>query len=498
MKHSPYKISGSRHTNTGNTTTMDTLTATTALREQMRAELNEVEEYERRRATAVSKTPNQQANFLLAASYLIQNDPTLGAAEAVEVVRSRFIKGTVQEALLEVKEKWHREWYFRPKEFSLGDEREREAAEEHARLHAEEKLDYEKAHQAVHDMLNFLTCNSALLNEWKQAFQKRALLQKNENRWTAQQFEQVLVQEGSHICGTEVPEGMGETIYNFLDVDERNLLHIHVFYDAVKDAALPVVQEKKATSNKESHRKEKKRATPESEHDLEDEHPKLDLETSSHNTELLVPTEELEHVDGNLKTAASPYVLKNDPMIENKIPTETIIPVFAQNHQVKHVQQLSWYFKLFNKVGNPWRWRRKKQQKQEALKERLVQEEKEHAMLQQAAQDARIKVRVEEERVKMMKDVTKLQMELNQVKIANENRWMWMEDQLSVQLNLLPYDRHRIGAMVRVNFAGRGHLYPGRIVEVHSIDAKATVFTVQYMDGDMEHNIPRHRITLVT
>ena len=96
---------------------MDTLTATTALREQMRAELNEVEEYERRRATAVSKTPNQQANFLLAASYLIQNDPTLGAAEAVEVVRSRFIKGTVQEALLEVKEKWHREWYFRPKEF---------------------------------------------------------------------------------------------------------------------------------------------------------------------------------------------------------------------------------------------------------------------------------------------------------------------------------------------------------------------------------------------
>ena len=230
----------------GDEKAIDTVTATVALRDQMRVELDEVEAQERRKAVAESRAPNQQPNFLLAASYLVQQHSTMTAAQAVAEVRSRFIAAKVTSELRKVREKWHHEIFFRPKHFTLGDAAEKKLVEQQQLLFDEERRDIEHAQNIVYKLCNFLTCGGNLFGEWQQNFAERAARAHNENIWTANEFERAVVEIGHHVMGTEVPAGLAKTIYDFLqDKDEKELLHIDVFYRAVHEAAAQAEENKR-------------------------------------------------------------------------------------------------------------------------------------------------------------------------------------------------------------------------------------------------------------
>ena len=501
-------------------TSMDTATATAALRGQMRVELTEVEDYERRKAIAFSKAPNQQANFLLAASYLIQKNKLLTATKAVELVRTRYVEGVVQKSLQEIKEKWHREWYHRPKEFTLGDQSEKEMAIEQEKLCEEEKADLIDALNMIYQMTNFITFEGKLTMEWKKVFREEALIQHNGNVWTAKRFEKMLVKFGPQFIGTDIPEGMGETIFKFLDTKETGILPIQVFYDIIKDAA-DTIKEKKRTieeiEKKDVHNvnetKQKKNTGT-----IADVF-NLDLEKNLsvapvEETLLANPTSPaLVKKMGNEQKTSSPYAFAGDNFGAGAEEVK------QHEHEQEQVQEhisfttnnLPWYKAMFHKISkmkSPWSKGRKshsKKQKVELL--RQTQEKIKHAL-------------VEEDRKRIMKNVEHLQLELEEVRsvakkaMANEKKIkeqmnemiesqsMGFEDALSVQLNLLPIDLYKKGAMVRVNFAGRGHFYPARIVEINHvannvIGTNIDTFKVQYMDGDRENFVPRENLRYV-
>ena len=87
------------------------------------------------------------------------------------------------------------------------------------------------------------------------------------------------------------------------------------------------------------------------------------------------------------------------------------------------------------------------------------------------------------------------QVEISQrlVTEARECVCMTIEETMSLELRKLPIDLHRFGARVRVNFAGRGHLYPATITSKNEDGS----FLVTYLDGDKEDNVPRTRIVVV-
>ena len=221
----------------GDETAIDTLTATVALRDQMKLEMYETEETERRKAVAESRAPNQQANFLLAASFLVQEYPLMTAAEAIAEIRSRFVESKVKQELQQIRDKWHGKIFYRPKSFEQGDAAEKMLIEQQAELIREEREDIAQAQDIVYKLCNFLTCSGKLLDEWKTGFNAAADLAGNQNIWKPKQFDKVVIEIGQHVMGTEVPEGLAKTIYDFLDQKSQKLLHIDVFYQAVNEAA---------------------------------------------------------------------------------------------------------------------------------------------------------------------------------------------------------------------------------------------------------------------
>jgi hypothetical protein len=503
---------------------IDTVTATAALRDQMRAELNEVEEFERRSATALTVAPNQQAKFLLAASYLIERDSALNADEALEIIRARFVEGAVQESLRQVKEKWRKEWYFRPEEYTLGDQREKEMVAERIRLHEEEQADILDARNMVNKMLNFVTCEGKLLDDWKEAFNERAKVQKNGNIWTPKQFDKVLVDFGEHIIGTVVPEGMGETVYNFLDTEERRLLHIDIFYSAVKDAATLYVEEKKKRDlptskdifENEKDIDQKTFLQPNTDEELGLDSPNNNIKVKQNEQTLnrspnfikdtnksgiqnidrdvdFIHSDSINNANSKLVQTSSPYVWKGEE-------TEDIqIQKLTKKSQPK---LMPWYRKMLSKVVSSWSNRRWRKREAKMIEQKLILEK----------QTEREKALVEKERMRIMKDVENLQTELESVKLQAkialeseqrmkeqmneviESGLMSNEDKLSAELRLLPIDLYKKGCIVRVNFAGRGHYYPGRII---CVNEDSDTFKIQYMDGDLEDNVPRQWVLIV-
>ena len=521
-RHNPQGGNQRQHT----VTSMDTATATAALRSQMRVELIEVEDYERRKAIAFSKAPNQQANFLLAASYLIQENKMLTATKAVELVRTRYVEGVVQKSLQHIKEKWHREWYHRPKEFTLGDQSEKELAVKQAKLYEEEKADLIAARNMIYQMINFITFEGKLMMEWKKVFREEALIQHNGNVWTAKRFEKMLVKFGPQFTGTGVPEGMGETIFQFLDTKETGILPIQVFYDIIKDAAGTIKKKKRTVEEIE-----KKDVHNENENENETRQKKntgttadvfnLDLEEKS------IPVAPIEETllanltspalvkkMGNEQKTSSPYAFVGDNFgagaeeVKQHEHEQEQEQEQEQEHIPSTTNNLPWYKTMFHKISkmkSPWSKGRKRHlEKQKVELLRQTQEKIKHAL-------------VEEDRKRIMKN---LQLELEEVRSVaktamakekkmteqmnemTESQSMGFEDALSVQLNLLPLDLYKKGAMVRVNFAGRGHFYPARIVEINhvanNVNTDTDTFKVQYMDGDREVDVPREHLRYVS
>ena len=516
------------------TASLDTFTATAALREQMRVEMVEVEDFERRAAKALSEAPAQQAQFLLAASYLVQQHPELTAVEAVAETRSRFVEAKVDDALQIVRQKWHDEIFFRPKHFTLGDERERAMAEEHTRLLAEETSDYNVAKDMVHKLCNFLTCEGKMMSEWKEALEERAAIIHNGNTWTPNSFDRVIIQIGHHVTGTVVPEGLAKTIFDFLDTKESGVLQISHFFEVAQEAAEKATQAKA----KAKQRKEKK--------SNEQNILKVSLSsTTGRGREVGGEVEgemggEMREEGGDKAAAVQSTVLANaldQPLISAHLLTENIeAATTTESHYVVHLSPATkqcnattekkkqeedekkeeerlqvtnsdgrrrpWYKRIFFAIINAPFQKRRWQQKQQKLEQE--KEAREQAVKEKARNIEVEKLKFEVEHVKREamklreKEKIRVDEEIRNVKEmaqeATERTRMVVQDVLSFEMRRwIPVDMYKKGACVRVNFAGRGHLYPARIVACKKDDT----FLVRYMDGDQEDNVPRSRVVVV-
>ena len=165
-------------------------------------------------------------------------------------------------------------------------------------------------------------------------------------------------------------------------------------------------------------------------------------------------------------------------------------------------RRLPWYKRIFFAIINaPFQKRRwqEKQQKLEQEKEAREQAVKEKA---RKIEVEKLKLEVEHVKIEAMKmrkeEKIRVDEEIRNVKEmareATERTRMVVQDVLSFEMRRwIPVDMYKKGACVRVNFAGRGHLYPARILSCKKDDT----FLVRYMDGDQEDNVPRSRVVVV-